>query len=761
MDVKKLCMGCMKEVEQPGVCPYCGYDAGTISSDGHYLMPYTILNGKYLVGKVLGEGGFGITYIGYDLNLEMTVAIKEFYPNGFVTRESRVTSVVSAYQGTNLEAVAKWKNNFIKEARTLARCSHLAGIVGVKDFFEENGTAYIAMEYLEGMTLKDYVKSCGGRMDVNVLLQCLEPVMTALARLHEYGLIHRDISPDNIMLVSGGQMKLLDFGAARDYAEGDEKSLSVMLKPGYAPEEQYRTKGKQGPWSDVYAFAATIYKCITGITPPESMERMRQDEIKRPGELGISINPRTEKAILKGMAVYAENRYQSMTEFMQELFVGAQNAAISAAPQTRTQTSAAEQFQAVPEIQTQTQEQDSINSLGIGTDKQRVWGKHQKIFLAAIGAVVVVIGIIIVKGLNASEASKAAVAVTEDAEETETVEDVEATADLSEEEKAQEAFENAKVKYDEGDYDAALKYFEEARNLDPFNEEIYLLESDCYIQQGEYAAAVSLLDEGVARTNKITLDTKRQYLLESISLVKQEKYCNGIQQEILEYNPDGSKAVQYLYDETGELFEWGKYNYENGIISSEEHYYENGLKKWGIAYYSDGSENVYAAYDRHGQMTEVYIAGYDIAEGSLYSKIYYEPRGLTIDSSMDSVLENGVKWWKIYEYDQNGNQVKETSYNTDGSVSSWQEYYYDEDNNEVGYAAFYEDGTLNVYGESVYDENGNRTSTAEYDSYGNLNWRKEYAYDVLGNLVKELSFYDEGDEAGREDDYVNTYQIEP
>lgn len=330
MDVEKLCMGCMKELEQPGVCPHCGYQADATMAEGHYLKPYSILNGKYLVGRVLGEGGFGITYIGYDLNLEMPVAIKEFYPNGFVTRESRVTSIVSAYQGTNLEAVSKWKNNFIREARTLAKCSHLSGVVGVKDFFEENGTAYIAMEYLNGETLKNYVKNCGGKVEIVGLLKVLEPVMVSLAKVHEYGLIHRDISPDNIMILPGGIMKLLDFGAARDYASEGEKSLSVMLKPGYAPEEQYRTKGKQGPWSDVYAFAATIYKCITGVTPPESMERLRKDELKTPSELGITINPQIENALLKGMEVYAEKRYQSMTEFKNAIYEGLQYGAVAA-----------------------------------------------------------------------------------------------------------------------------------------------------------------------------------------------------------------------------------------------------------------------------------------------------------------------------------------------------------------------------------------------------------------------------------------------
>lgn len=321
MEINRLCMGCMKEIEDNGQqCPHCGYHYASASENEHCLKPYTILNGKYLVGKVLGEGGFGITYIGYDLSLEIPVAIKEFYPNGFVSRENSVTNIVSMYKETDMDMIRKWKDNFLKEAKTLARCSQLSGIVGVKDFFEENATVYIVMEYLDGMTLKEYAAKAGGKLEEDSLLLSLKPIMQAMSEVHKKGLVHRDISPDNIMLLDGGGMKLLDFGSAREYSEGAGKSCSVMLKPGYAPEELYRTKGKQGPWSDIYSMAATIYKCITGVTPPESMERMRQDELKNPSEFGISISLQTEAALLKGMAVYAEDRFQSMEEFMNALF---------------------------------------------------------------------------------------------------------------------------------------------------------------------------------------------------------------------------------------------------------------------------------------------------------------------------------------------------------------------------------------------------------------------------------------------------------
>lgn len=173
MDINQLCPHCLREVRdkaQKKFCDYCGKQLDQMTEVTHQLKPMTILAGKYIIGDVLGEGGFGITYIGFDLNLEMRVAIKEFYPNGFVTREAMNTTAVTAYAGANMQAVQKWQESFIKEARSLAKCSHLSGVVGVKDFFQENNTAYIILEYLEGTDLKNYVKSQGGKVNIDWLM---------------------------------------------------------------------------------------------------------------------------------------------------------------------------------------------------------------------------------------------------------------------------------------------------------------------------------------------------------------------------------------------------------------------------------------------------------------------------------------------------------------------------------------------------------------------------------------------------------------
>ena len=280
----------------------------------HQLKQGTLLSGKYRIEGILGEGGFGITYLAEDVMLEMKVAIKEYYPAGFVTREINNGNTVTAFTGDKGSVFEQGKEKFINEARTLGRLSGLPGIVNVRDYFQENNTAYIVMEFLEGITLKGYLKQAGGKISSGEMLSVLQPVVKALAEVHKQGLIHRDISPDNIMILLGDQVKLMDFGAARDININGEKSLSVMLKPGYAPEEQYRTRGEQGPWSDIYALCATAYRCITGVVPVESMERIRKDELKAPSSLGISIDPKKEKVLMKGLAVFKEDRIQNAEE---------------------------------------------------------------------------------------------------------------------------------------------------------------------------------------------------------------------------------------------------------------------------------------------------------------------------------------------------------------------------------------------------------------------------------------------------------------
>ena len=341
----------------------------------------TVLAGKYLVGPVLGEGGFGITYAGYDLNMETRIAIKEYFPVELVTRDTTrrsagdsgsvsggsIPSAKGAFVSGNLASASEPSaggvsssgggsdrvislsgeksktyqqglKKYVDEARNVSQFADIPGIVSVKDFFYENNTAYIVMEYIEGISLKEYLKQKGGKLSEEESLAILRPVLEALEKVHAAGIVHRDISPDNIMLTFAeegeaetGQsgvvavygnisaVKLIDFGAARMTSKNDQKSLTVILKHGYAPEEQYRSHGEQGPWTDVYAICAVLYRMLTGKVPEPAMDRLFSDGLKRPEELGVKITPAVSEAILRGLAVKKEDRIQSVRELVDAL----------------------------------------------------------------------------------------------------------------------------------------------------------------------------------------------------------------------------------------------------------------------------------------------------------------------------------------------------------------------------------------------------------------------------------------------------------
>ena len=296
----------------------------------------TRLIGRYTIEGVLGQGGFGITYLGMDELHKKKVAIKEFFPQGIVTRNIEYEDTVTVTLVGEKENYDKGKERFLKEAQTMAMFSKDKGIVKVLDFFEINNTAYIVMEYLEGVTLKQYLRE-NKRIAAEDLVELLVPLIEALDEIHSQGLIHRDISPDNIMVLPDGRIKLMDFGAARDYTEFGEKSLSIVLKPGYAPPEQYQTHGVQGPWTDIYALCATMYKCITGENPPDAIERVMDDHLKKISAFGIPVLPQIEEAIIKGMSVAAKDRYQNVGDFCEDLYGGYEERSVSGAEESQSQ----------------------------------------------------------------------------------------------------------------------------------------------------------------------------------------------------------------------------------------------------------------------------------------------------------------------------------------------------------------------------------------------------------------------------------------
>ncbi len=296
-------------------CAHCGWEPGADNPPPSLALG-TLLDGRYRIGRVLGHGGFGITYLARDENLQLRLAIKEYLPRDCATRAPDGVSL-AIYSGQAGEQFAYGLERFLEEARALARFDQHPGIVTVKSFFRAHGTGYCVMDYVEGLTLKHYLESQpGGRIPVDQAWRLLQPVMDALRAVHKEGLLHRDLAPDNIYVTREGRIKLLDFGAAR-FATGEHsRSLSIILKPGYAPEEQYRSRGKQGPWTDVYGLAATLYRAVTGTVPPEALDRLDRDELVAPSRLlGIAITPAQEAVLLKALAVKAAQRYSSIEQF--------------------------------------------------------------------------------------------------------------------------------------------------------------------------------------------------------------------------------------------------------------------------------------------------------------------------------------------------------------------------------------------------------------------------------------------------------------
>ena len=315
--MQEYCLKCMRKLNGSPVCARCGFDnTPPVKSEPYHLKPGSVLAGKYLIGQVRGEGGFGITYIGLQMTLSKRVAIKEYYPSGAANRsiDSSENIIVT---GSRIDFYKKGMQRFLDEAKNVAAFCEEDGIVDIMDYFRENNTAYIVMEYLEGETLKDYVSHHGVFMPER-LISLMIPLMQSLNSMHTQGIIHRDISPDNIMYHKLQRLKLMDFGSARFYTN-EERQLSVVLKQGFAPEEQYRSNGVQGPYTDVYALCATIYTCITGRVPANSVDRLIEDTLMRPSELGVKIAPYQENAIMHGLAVKASERTPNITALIREL----------------------------------------------------------------------------------------------------------------------------------------------------------------------------------------------------------------------------------------------------------------------------------------------------------------------------------------------------------------------------------------------------------------------------------------------------------
>lgn len=285
----------------------------------NWLLEETLLHEKYQIKKVLGQGGFGVTYLAYDQTLQQNVAIKEYFPVKIVRRlgntlrkgqgeyELSATAMVYPQNGQE-EKYLNGMQNFLEEAQVLFGKFDVEGLAAVKDYFEENGTAYIVMEYLSGPTLQEYEKEHKGKISEKQAEILLEPVINALAYIHSIGIVHCDISPNNLIFNKEGQLKLIDFGAAKNKKKEKEEQY---CKGGYTAPEQYLEKEFVGPWSDVYSLCAVWYEMLTGIKVPPAVERLQKDRLKNM-TMASEVSEQTNNILKKGLSLEIQKRYFSV-----------------------------------------------------------------------------------------------------------------------------------------------------------------------------------------------------------------------------------------------------------------------------------------------------------------------------------------------------------------------------------------------------------------------------------------------------------------
>ena len=404
---KKLCENCFEEItSQP--CPHCGFDPAAPLTDYSVLKPGSILLGKYIVGKTIGKGGFGITYLAYDTTTGKKAAIKEYYPYGLALREmGNPTVAVSTTE--NASVFKSGAERFYEEAKLVSRFNGNPNIVAVHEFFYENDTVYFSMEYLSGHTLKDHVQS-GKTLNAAQALFIAQNVSNALMAAHSASVLHRDISPDNIMLCSNGEVKLIDFGAARQVMAENSQNFSVILKPGFAPLEQYKKKGNQGPWTDIYSLGASLYYSLTGDIPDAPMSRLDEDVTFE--ENKYNINEELWDIIVKATMLKIPDRYADIYElrkalnqvsFPPEPVIVPPKQDSAPAVGFRTAMPLGTSTATVPKTETAPAEEVPMRTVEITQQKtEGFFAAHKKPIIAAAGgtAVVAAAAVIIAVALN-------------------------------------------------------------------------------------------------------------------------------------------------------------------------------------------------------------------------------------------------------------------------------------------------------------------------------------------------------------------------
>lgn len=317
------CPNCFMPIGGSTICPNCGNDYTKNKKFAGVLSPFTLLNNRYLIGRVLGKGGFGVTYIAKDIISNSICAIKEYMPSEYSTRSGGTQNIIPFSDDKARFVFTHGREKFMEEAKTLLKLRNNPIVVDIWDYFTQNNTAYLVMEYLDGQDLRKAARSNGGKIEPEFAKMVFVTVASSLMEIHRMNILHRDLSPENIIVTSNGRIKLIDFGAARNFVSTQNKGMSILLKPGFAPPEQYNAKGTQGPWSDVYALCATFYTLVSGKPLVDALFRYRGEIQPSLASLGCPVSKKTSDVIERGMELDYKRRYKDFKELLDDIDISA------------------------------------------------------------------------------------------------------------------------------------------------------------------------------------------------------------------------------------------------------------------------------------------------------------------------------------------------------------------------------------------------------------------------------------------------------
>ncbi len=313
------CPNCFIPICGSTICPNCGNDYSKNKQFAGVLPAFTLLNNRYLIGRVLGKGGFGVTYIAKDIISNNICAVKEYMPSEYSTRSGSTQNIVPFSDDKARFVFTHGRDKFMEEAKTLLKLRYNPIVVDILDYFTQNNTAYLVMEYLDGQDLRKMARVSGGKLDPDFAKMVFVTIASSLMEIHRKNILHRDLSPENIIVTSNGRIKLIDFGAARNFVSTQNKGMSILLKPGFAPPEQYSAKGNQGPWSDVYALCATFYTLVSGKPLVDALFRYRGEQQPSLASLGCPVTKKTSDVIERGMELDFKRRYKDFKELLDDI----------------------------------------------------------------------------------------------------------------------------------------------------------------------------------------------------------------------------------------------------------------------------------------------------------------------------------------------------------------------------------------------------------------------------------------------------------